>query len=321
MTSPAMLVDHEIGNRSHSDHQYSKYTEVEDDCAFDNHMDSLVHGGASQHKRQLWEKYYEQLKQQMESDVRQSGGLRSLTHKRYSLEKQDSQHRTFWLLFGSLGVYRNVKPPQPFFEWLNSLGEFGVISMLRSSFSMEKEKNIFGHRADEHRHVLPSQVKKLLQHVAYLDAQARVRYRVVMQNGLLQKDGKPLDTTNMKTHFTGPGWAIYVLSPSGVFYTGSHVVGQFHHSSFLEGRPVKGAGEWKVNNGKLIEITAKSGHYKPKKEHFINCLKSLRPFLAQHGTKAVVFPKRTGVKEPIRIDAEKFLSESDKYEVWLEKYQ
>ncbi|TWU57656.1 hypothetical protein [Rubripirellula reticaptiva] len=79
-----------------------------------------------------------------------------------------------------------------------------------------------------------------------------------------------------------------MLSPIDVFYTGSHIIGQFHHSSFLRGNSVKGAGEWMVKNGTLKIITSKSGHYRPQKIHFINCFKSLGPLSRSHGTQVRV---------------------------------
>jgi hypothetical protein len=45
----------------------------------------------------------------------------------------------------------------------------------------------------------------------------------------------------------------------------SHVCkgGRFHHSSFVSGGDVIGAGEWIVRGGKLCKISANSGHYLP----------------------------------------------------------
>jgi hypothetical protein len=54
------------------------------------------------------------------------------------------------------------------------------------------------------------------------------------------------------------------------------VKGLFHHSSFLGGAPVLGAGEWQVRTGLLRLITAKSGHYQPEMRHFVGVLTSLR---------------------------------------------
>lgn len=48
----------------------------------------------------------------------------------------------------------------------------------------------------------------------------------------------------------------------------THMAGYKHHSSFLGGAPVMAAGEWIVDgSGKVLVITAKSGHYMPKWEN------------------------------------------------------
>jgi hypothetical protein len=81
-----------------------------------------------------------------------------------------------------------------------------------------------------------------------------------------QKPGeteKLYDTQKSYTAIQGQGWGIYVMDPNGQFYAGPHTVGRFHHSSFLAGGAIAGAGELKVRSGKLEEINNKSGHYRP----------------------------------------------------------
>jgi hypothetical protein len=54
--------------------------------------------------------------------------------------------------------------------------------------------------------------------------------------------------------------SMFVISPEGKMYIGRARVGRFHHSSFLA---VWAAGEVRVENGKIVEITNGSGHYQP----------------------------------------------------------
>src|SRR3954469_9675602 len=54
--------------------------------------------------------------------------------------------------------------------------------------------------------------------------------KVEVRGGRLFSGNQPLDTTNMVTHFSGPGKGIFVLSWSGDLHVGSHVVGNYHHS-------------------------------------------------------------------------------------------
>lgn len=87
---------------------------------------------------------------------------------------------------------------------------------------------------------------------------------------------KPLDTEQMVTHFSGPGYAIYVMSKKGDIHVSSHSVGYRHHSSLLAGRKVAGAGELKAANGRLHWISNKSGHYRPSMGHLLQVLHQLQ---------------------------------------------
>ncbi len=86
----------------------------------------------------------------------------------------------------------------------------------------------------------------------------------------------PLDTRQMVTMFSGPGFGIYVMSEEGHLHVSSHSVGHRHHSSLLAGGTVAGAGELVANDGRLIWISNKSGHYYPSTPHFIQTLHELQ---------------------------------------------
>jgi hypothetical protein len=92
---------------------------------------------------------------------------------------------------------------------------------------------------------------------------------------LYTSDGKPLDTKNMVTHFSGPGYAIYVMSYEGNLHVSSHSVGHRHHSSLLAGGMVAGAGELRVSQGQMLWISNKSGHYRPDVFHLLQTLHAL----------------------------------------------
>lgn len=53
-------------------------------------------------------------------------------------------------------------------------------------------------------------------------------------------------------------------------------VGRFHHSSFLGGKDVAGAGELQVHNGNIMAISRQSGHYRPGPEHLAQVADQLR---------------------------------------------
>jgi len=87
---------------------------------------------------------------------------------------------------------------------------------------------------------------------------------------------KPLDTTDMVTMLSGPGHAIFVMSATGNIHVSSHSVGYRHHSSLLAGRDVAGAGELKANNGCLVWLSNKSGHYVPSVGHLLQSLHQMQ---------------------------------------------
>jgi hypothetical protein len=101
--------------------------------------------------------------------------------------------------------------------------------------------------------------------VSYLDADQAKTFEL--------HDGAPMtqgpddhheifDTSNMFSKHSGQGFAVYVMDPSGKMYANQHKVGLFHHSSFLAGGDVAGAGEIKVENGAVKWVTNKTGHYR-----------------------------------------------------------
>jgi hypothetical protein len=69
----------------------------------------------------------------------------------------------------------------------------------------------------------------------------------------------------------------FVMGADRKIYAGVHVVNQFHHSSFLGAQAVIAAGEIVVNaEGTVTEITNKSGHYKPTRDHMHDFLRMLQ---------------------------------------------
>lgn len=101
--------------------------------------------------------------------------------------------------------------------------------------------------------------------------------RVEFRGGrLFMTNGQPLDTKLMVTAFSGPGYGIYVMSKEGHIHVSSHAVGFRHHSSMLAGENVAGAGELQVNNGVLVWLSNKSGHYRPDLNMLLEVLHELQ---------------------------------------------
>ncbi len=115
-------------------------------------------------------------------------------------------------------------------------------------------------------------------HVTYLTDEELVRYRLTIVDGVItDADGAPFDTTDAYTHWSGRGRAIFVMDAEGrIFSSKRHVVGQFHHSSLGQGRPVAGAGELQVRDGILVALTDHSSHYCPERRYTEQVLSELR---------------------------------------------
>ena len=116
----------------------------------------------------------------------------------------------------------------------------------------------------------------------YLSNSARASYRIDFEGGLLMWRGAPFDTSEMKSYWSPKGRAIYVLDQQGRFYAAEQRLpddpfddSRFHHSSFLSGAPVFGAGEMQVAAGKLQVLTAQSGHYHPTHKEMLQTVRRL----------------------------------------------
>jgi hypothetical protein len=73
---------------------------------------------------------------------------------------------------------------------------------------------------------------------------------------------------------------MFVMDRHGNLYASlEQHVGRLHHSSFLSGKPVAGAGELVVEDGVPKVISRKSGHYQPEPMH----LEQVRDMLDEQG--------------------------------------
>jgi hypothetical protein len=102
--------------------------------------------------------------------------------------------------------------------------------------------------------------------VRYLDDVEREQHRLFVRDGLLYRsDGVLFDTSASTSVWGGHSpRAIFVMDEFGNVYASTvHAAGRFHHSSFLAGSPVAGAGEIEVVDGRLTMVTDQSGHYLP----------------------------------------------------------
>ncbi|MDC3321014.1 hypothetical protein OAV88_00270 [bacterium] len=115
--------------------------------------------------------------------------------------------------------------------------------------------------------------------VAYYEtAKQRAPYRVRCGNDGVLRDAKArfLDTKHLSTTMSGRGVGMIVfrrpsneqseeMNEAGIFVH-IHRIDKVHHSSIFAGGAVDFAGEIKAENGSILWISNKSGHYKPGPE-------------------------------------------------------
>jgi hypothetical protein len=109
--------------------------------------------------------------------------------------------------------------------------------------------------------------------VAYLKESDRENYAIGFS-------GKKLIFSAMVKEFashleSGSQEIIFVLAAQQIFYGGVKSIGEFHHSSFLSGAPVAGAGTFFLENGEIVKVSDHSGHYVPGIKEMIAVLKAM----------------------------------------------
>jgi hypothetical protein len=183
----------------------------------------------------------------------------AMKNKSYWLEYLAPQHGAGYVLSGSFKTWRDGPGPddQSFWEYLNINPPYAATMVKYYGNTPKAEKR-----------------------------------RLVFKAGKLHKvsDDSLFDTQALSTHFSGFGWAIFVVSPDGKLYAHKHKVGIFHHSTFLSGSAVMAAGELVVEQGVIKCITAKSGHYLPSAD---NMRAFVRHFPEIPG-QAVIIPNFAG---------------------------
>jgi hypothetical protein len=115
--------------------------------------------------------------------------------------------------------------------------------------------------------------------ISYLNYEQRAKHRVVLKDGKFYEPSSGVefgkneqfelcDTGLMESHEKS-GYAAYVINAKGEISIFDHYeeADNYRHSSMNAGAPVLGAGEVKIDNGELKEITTHSGHYLPSLEN------------------------------------------------------
>jgi len=116
------------------------------------------------------------------------------------------------------------------------------------------------------RHVGEERGEVFETKVRYLNEEERNRYKITIKNGrIYDANDQLVDTSNASVRpGKTPERAIFVMDKHGNIYLSTFSKkGVFHHSSFLAGQPVAAAGDIRIENGKVTDVSRTSGHYQP----------------------------------------------------------
>ena len=114
----------------------------------------------------------------------------------------------------------------------------------------------------------------------YADDEERQEYAVTFVEGeAFRSDGVVMDTQGIRPtaglRDAAPDRMIFAMDTEGTLYAEessawqddpAHAGERFHHSSFLAGGDVAGAGELQVREGRVEAVSDRSGHYRPPLE-------------------------------------------------------
>lgn len=148
-----------------------------------------------------------------------------------------------------------------------------------------------------------------LSEVTYLSPEKKENFQLSIVNGqLIASDGSLFITKQYSSHFGRENSAMFVISSGGALYAGTQILSKMHHTSFVNGEAILGAGVIKTDdNGTIIEITDESGHYRPDAK---TNLETLRYFKKQgvnlEKVQFFIAPK-SETDEPIYHNAANYL--------------
>lgn len=133
--------------------------------------------------------------------------------------------------------------------------------------------------------------------VSYLSERERTKHLATF------KEGNKLDIPVTKRFVIGivqntTGNVIFVVDEKRKLYVGKKNLGAFHHSSFLSGGPVLGAGTIVLGaNFQVLEVNNHSGHYRPELKE----MKRVALAISSLGGDLNVIPFRVSGAGPDRV--------------------
>jgi hypothetical protein len=131
--------------------------------------------------------------------------------------------------------------------------------------------------------------------LAYLSELERMACEVAFDGATLKRGDSPLDTTlgAGASAYSGLSnvWLYVCSAKTKKLYSALGQEDRIHHSTFLQGAPVLGAGDWLVADGQVLFINAESGHYRPSLENMLTFASS---FSGHWPQKTMIQPEHKG---------------------------
>lgn len=176
---------------------------------------------------------------------------------KHKIEMDDVYHRYGTYLNPYFGEWnaRNC-PEQNFFHWLDH-GGGKLVDLQReptNTSRLFKPKHIVSREKLDASRVQYFNHIDVQKFLAHMDEFGLLRWTVGSRGSLI-------DTVNSCDSF------IYVIDEQERLYIHTKKKAVIHHSSFTSGGPVWAAGRIEVNGGKILWISAHSGHYLSSIEH------------------------------------------------------
>lgn len=192
-------------------------------------------------------------------------------------------------------INKNLKKPDKLGGALTSGQEEAVIALydhvgnrmadyLNVKNAMDLKKAIaehYGRSVDEHDQKSDRDAVDANGMQYYTTAGQRRQFKLSFRSGKAYKKGYQADgTPNLTVYDTAAagddiesGGSLYVMDAKGhIFVSGKEGDQALKHSSFLAGEPVLAAGTIRFNNGQLIWISGRSGHYRPTVAQIVTAL-------------------------------------------------
>ncbi|KAF9955492.1 hypothetical protein BGZ65_003361 [Modicella reniformis] len=190
------------------------------------------------------------------------------------LELTDIKHRYGSNLQCYFNYWLQQDTKQPFHYWLDK-GEGKDVDLEERPRALLEEQQVQYLKEDERKGYAVYVVNGLLYYkesgelVHTIPPSMQVNEEVDVTKLLPETNADDDEETKReKKRVRGKNKYIYVTDPEGTLYVHRKVKGRFHHSSFLGGGAVCSAGAIIVNQGILLKLNPKSGHYRPRQKHF-----------------------------------------------------